>query len=121
MGQVESRQGRQTYYSHGIVEGDFANGENLAYANKNVADEEQLNLAIVVMLAGVSGSCVHGSTYRRPTAAFFLSALRTKNVAMAIPRPHRMIDPMLPRCRPPLSEIPLSSHPPHGPVWLWNF
>lgn len=49
------------------------------------------------MLAVVSENCVYGSTYRRPTAAFFLSALRIKKVAITIPRPHRIIDPMLPR------------------------
>lgn len=40
-------------------------------------------------------------------------------MAVAIAIPHSSIDPRFPSLLPPLSEMPVSSQPPHPPVWSW--
>lgn len=40
-------------------------------------------------------------------------------MAVAIAIPHSSIDPRFPSLLPPLSGMPVSSQPPHPPVWSW--
>lgn len=57
--------------------------------------------------------------YRRPTAARFFSDLSRRRVDTATATPQRRMVPRFPRWRSPLSGIPVSSQPPHGPFWSW--
>ncbi len=89
------------------------------------------------------GAEFHQGENLRPTAAFFISDRSIRYMDIAMATPHNSIDPAfacvsvqtrkrreavvsrepvpkLPSILPSPNGIPVSSQPPHGPVWLWN-
>ena len=113
---------KSTYHSNLAADRNLSNRKDLANTNDDVGSQKQLHLPtsshVNSVRKGKIGT-VFCITNLLPTAARFFSDLKSKTVLVRMAMPQRIIEPRFPRCLSLLRGTPFSSHPPHGPVWLW--
>jgi hypothetical protein len=83
----------ETYNAHRAVQREASNSEDFADGDDNVAEEEELHFPGVV--SDLLSCAESNTTHLRPTAAFFLSDLHSKNALVRMAMAQSIIEPSL--------------------------